>query len=296
MTNIITVKELLNYNIFNDNEYLHKYVSLINDNVNTIKQKFITECHHIIPKIYYKKNKLPINNNDDNLVHLVYADHLLAHCLLALSFNDNYYISASIDSIYAIINSYANDITYYNIEDIINDFEYLRPLLKCNHFISDEQKLKLSEISSNSRWYNNGIKETFTRFKPDDDDWIEGRLPFNQEQRDKLSKHSSACQWYNNGIDSKFLTQPQDGYIYKGRLDIRGDNNPSKNENVKSKIRKSKLGKPKGNSRKCICVETGQVFESAFLAAEWLGSKLSVSKACNEPWRTRGGYHWAWYD
>ena len=150
--NLLTVDKLLSYDLFYDNEYLHKYVDLINSNINREKEKYITERHHIIPKVYYKKNKLDVDNSEDNLVNLIYYDHVLAHCLLCLSFKYDYYISASIDAIYAIINNNTDkDFKYSNLEDIVANFEYLKPLLKCKHFVDEDQKIKLSVISSNSK-------------------------------------------------------------------------------------------------------------------------------------------------
>lgn len=46
--------------------------------------KFKTQLHHIIPRKYYTYNKLEINNSRENLVNLLYKDHILAHYYLAL--------------------------------------------------------------------------------------------------------------------------------------------------------------------------------------------------------------------
>jgi len=76
--------DFLSLGIFEDNEYLDLYVSLINSNVVTEKQQFKTQCHHILPKCYFVKNNLKVNNSKINLVNLLFKDHLLAHCYLAL--------------------------------------------------------------------------------------------------------------------------------------------------------------------------------------------------------------------
>jgi hypothetical protein len=69
---------------FVDNEYLDKYINLILMNLNTKKQVHQTQAHHIIPRAYYKYNRLKINNLDNNLINLLYKDHILAHYYLAL--------------------------------------------------------------------------------------------------------------------------------------------------------------------------------------------------------------------
>lgn len=71
-------------NLFMDNEYFSKYIDLINKNQHRCYVSGQTQTHHIIPKCYFRKNNLPIDNSDANKVNLLYKDHLLAHCLLSL--------------------------------------------------------------------------------------------------------------------------------------------------------------------------------------------------------------------
>ena len=81
--------KLLNLNIVIDNEYLDKYVELIESNRDTKREKFKTQKHHIIPKYYYKSNNLEVDESKENLVNLLYKDHILAHYYLCLcSIND----------------------------------------------------------------------------------------------------------------------------------------------------------------------------------------------------------------
>ena len=76
-------EKLLNTNLFDDNGYFKSYIALVEANKNTKKQKFKTQAHHIIPAVacdMYNINK----NTNDNLVNLLYKDHVLAHYYLAL--------------------------------------------------------------------------------------------------------------------------------------------------------------------------------------------------------------------
>lgn len=148
MTKEKQLSDFLNLNVFKDNEYLRMYIKLLNDNLKTKKQKHITERHHILPKQYFKYFKKEIDNSEENLVNLKYCDHVLAHCLLALSFNNEYLTSMSIDACIYIINSF--DI-YKTLEEFVKDYEQVKNVLKCNHFVSDQQKEKISNISSKSR-------------------------------------------------------------------------------------------------------------------------------------------------
>lgn len=80
MTNI--KEKLINLEIIDDNIYADKYEKLIVDNTQTIATKYETHKHHIIPRYYFKINKLPIDNSSENLVNLQFSDHILAHYYL----------------------------------------------------------------------------------------------------------------------------------------------------------------------------------------------------------------------
>ena len=90
----MTVKErLLSTGYYVDNEYLHKYVQLIESNCNTPKIKLKTQSHHILPRSTYKLMGQMVDESDINRVNLLYKDHILAHYYLALcsSSKDNRY-------------------------------------------------------------------------------------------------------------------------------------------------------------------------------------------------------------
>lgn len=76
-------EKLLTTNIFIDNEYFKKYAQLVEDNLTNVSGT-ITQKHHIIPRVYFKSNNLPVDDSDDNLVTFSYADHVLAHYYLSL--------------------------------------------------------------------------------------------------------------------------------------------------------------------------------------------------------------------
>ena len=75
-------EKLLSLNIFENNQYLDAYIKLIEENKETKKEKYKTAIHHIIPKAYFKKMNLLIDNSEDNLVNLLHKDHVLAHYYL----------------------------------------------------------------------------------------------------------------------------------------------------------------------------------------------------------------------
>lgn len=82
----MNIKEkLLKLQFVQDNEFLDKYVSIIEENkeLQYIPRK--TQKHHIIPQCYYRSIGIPVDNSKDNRVNLYYKDHVLAHYYLALA-------------------------------------------------------------------------------------------------------------------------------------------------------------------------------------------------------------------
>ena len=82
-------QKLLLTNLFIDNQYLDLYVQLINNNLDTKKQKFMTQRHHIIPSVFFQKTNYAERDSKDNLVNLLYKDHILAHYYLALCLKES---------------------------------------------------------------------------------------------------------------------------------------------------------------------------------------------------------------
>ena len=55
-------QSLLSTNLFLENDYFLDYVELIEINLKTKKERFVTQQHHIIPRCYYIHNNLTIDN------------------------------------------------------------------------------------------------------------------------------------------------------------------------------------------------------------------------------------------
>lgn len=81
-------EKLLLTNYFIDNDWLNKYCNLIEINKNTKKESGITQKHHILQKAYFKITNKQLDNSKDNIVHLKYSDHILAHYYLCYCTKD----------------------------------------------------------------------------------------------------------------------------------------------------------------------------------------------------------------
>ena len=79
-------QKLINIDLVYDNEYLDKYLSVLNLFTDDSKD---TEKHHIIPECYYKLNNLEIDHSDANLIRLSVFNHMLAHYYLFYCVKDS---------------------------------------------------------------------------------------------------------------------------------------------------------------------------------------------------------------
>jgi len=89
MNKIELKNKLLSSGVFDDNSYLDKYVELIIKNKSNKYLKGSMQVHHIMPKMYFIYNNIPVDNSYSNKVNLLYCDHVLAHYLLSFAFKDN---------------------------------------------------------------------------------------------------------------------------------------------------------------------------------------------------------------
>lgn len=177
---IINLKnKLLNTGIVIDNEYLDKYVNIIISNLNLPKIKFKTQNHHIIPRYYYKYNNIDIDNSKDNIINLLYKDHILAHIYLGLCSSTDEFKRRNYFAVQHVLGNknYTID-DFYEFERLaIENLDIYQNLYEAsrewwsencnwkNHGpISEEQKIKESKANSNLVYVNNG--ERAIKIKP----------------------------------------------------------------------------------------------------------------------------------
>ena len=163
--------KLLQLNIVEDNKYLNKYCQLIAENKTTNYEKGKTHKHHIIPKSYYKINNIPVDNSNNNLVNLLFKDHILAHYYLSLC-------SSNLDF------KYANELAFgyltinnkYPIAD--NEKEVLNSLPYYQELYEEGCKVRAIKNTGKTR-----TKETKQKMS----DWQKGK-PKSEEAKKNMSK------------------------------------------------------------------------------------------------------------
>lgn len=241
------IKEsLLSAGIVEDNEFLDNYAQLILDNRDTDKIKFCTQIHHILPRSYFKQNKLDIDDTEDNKVNLLFKDHILAHYYLANCGVGDFKYSNQV-ALFQMLGRKREDqidITTINLDILQQLYEdFCRKDSELNsgehngnyaHYWTDEQKQNLSlkqrqfyidhpEAKENLRQKQLGVtpgnkgKNAYYNLITNEiiyadtcPDGFQDGMP--QYICDKISqslignKFTTGMSWYNNGIENRMFS------------------------------------------------------------------------------------------
>lgn len=270
-------EKLLATGCFEANEHLDNYVLLCSNNQGTKRTKFKTNAHHIIPRKYYKVNKLPLDNSEENLVNLSKYDHILAHYYLVLCSIPIYLQHSNAVAFVMLTNS--KFITVDEIKQIQNLDGYLevyknyvgRPRTKEHCAALSKARDFHSSTKGRKSIYNpklNQVKFVYLQEIQEylDKGWVLGGKPMSKEAKQKISASNS--------------------------ISLRGKvHNKDKQEN---KIYSGLLGS------KIECVETVQIFDNISQAKLWLYATTGVDggqikNCCSGARKTTGGYHWRYY-
>ena len=281
----MNIKEkLLNTNMFLDNIYLNKYIDIVSNENNTN----YTERHHIIPKSYFKINRLKIDNSKENIVKLSYYNHILAHYYLSFC-TIGKLKQASIAAFIMLIDIGLNLLTIPEQKAILDIKEYAElqeaaKLIFKNRCAILGKKTKTKEhrdalckardLHSTTKGkksiYNKELNKVKFVFETDlnlylNNGWVLGGKPLTEDAKKKIGKGNSLA--------------------LKGK-------------------KHQPIGKNKTNSglefNKVICIETGQIFENINIAKKWLLDNVGIDggqikNCCAGQRETTGGYHWQYY-
>ena len=238
---------LLGLDFLIDNDYLDKYVDLVIRNQFTAYIKNSTNKHHIVPKYYYCYNNLRVNNDNTNLINLLYRDHILAHYYLAMCSKYDFGKRANIFSISFLLNG--KKLEDLNIEEI--DFHYYQQLYETGR--------KYVELASHSVEANKKVSNKLL-----------GRVSPNKGNITKLEKKSKA----NPNAKNKKLSEHASNRI--------GKKNPFYGKKHSDEF-KDFISRKNGKAVVMIDIEAKQVlreFQSAGKAGLYLYENNMVQTKC----------------
>ena len=188
--------KLLSTEMVLDNEYLLKYVNLIESNLNTKSETFKTQRHHIIPKCYFKIISKPCDDSEENCVHLLYKDHVMAHYYLCLCSKDNEFKYNNICALKHCLNhrDYKKQDFYIEERNFIEQLDGIQELY--------EESKKIGSIKSSLKQKGKSRKNKGTKYinkdgiykmvhpaelnKYLDEGWVLGGRPLTNKHRESL--------------------------------------------------------------------------------------------------------------
>jgi hypothetical protein len=156
-------KKLLTLGIVENNEYLDKYLNNIIDNLKTLRLKYKTQKHHIIPRAVFAHNKEPLDNSESNIVNLEYKDHILAHYYLYMCAIGWFKYSAAkaVDYLVKRIESiYVKPNAFNQIEINFSEDELLALLPELTA-VQEHAKIGEHNRLAGGKWVNNGKEQKY---------------------------------------------------------------------------------------------------------------------------------------
>ena len=207
---------LLQNDLVEENDYLTRYLELLQLNLTTTTKKTITQNHHAIPVVYYK-HFFPVNQKgrsrhlyermareDPNnfLVNLKYSDHLLAHCYLALCAKPTWFKFANANMI-TVVSKYTELKEFVNLKSL-EEFQKAYTLscqLKQGKTLTKEHKAKIAASHNRSEEYSKKIADANRRrvWKQDSKDKISKIASRTLTKRNKETPPAKGLVWVSNG-------------------------------------------------------------------------------------------------
>ena len=190
--------KLLSCGLVHDNEYLDKYVEIMETKSAPTKEIGVHNRHHIIPRFYFRINNIPIDSSTENIANLVFKDHILAHYYLALCSAGKYRFLAELSFFRT-----TGFMTIPKSEEAIGDMDryddmYRSYISNCakkmtGHVISEETKRKIS------------IANTGKRRTPEEKRRIAEatKAAMTDEMMKKNIEYHARSVWVNDGVHSK---------------------------------------------------------------------------------------------
>lgn len=175
--------KLLTLGVFEDNEFLDKYVNIIESNYCTEKEKGKTQRHHIIPRCYFKTNNLKVDNSTNNVVNLLYKDHILAHCYIVLSSKEGafkYQNYCAINHLLGVKGYELDGGTVDNLDEIQLAYESSKSLIYANNPMFVEEHKNRHDRVVKSDEFRKKVSESMKKYREEH--------PFTEEHRKKISE------------------------------------------------------------------------------------------------------------
>ena len=265
--------KLLATGYFEDTDFLDKYVDLIFINQHTLKDSFRTQSHHIVPRCLAEALGHEVDNSTNNLVNLLYRDHILAHYyLMCASKNQSFRanMAYSVQFVIAAVSDKTEAEILKELPQVQECYEIMQQV-KLTYKHSDEVKAKLA-ISTSGRVHisKNGINKNVKIDELQnwlDLGWVRGwQANYRAANRQKIG---IIFEGKNKYIDSTEL----DYYLDKGAV-IGGKKHKIPRADKGQKRSPEIIAKLTQNRRGLICVHHSKTGKVHYIKSELLEQYL----------------------
>lgn len=181
-----------------DNEYLEKYITLILNNLTTKISKGKTQKHHIIPKYYFRSKNIEVQEVN-NLVNLLYKDHILAHYYLSLCSKNNYYMFSNLSALNYLL---GKNKELKNSPEFLNQLSELQILYE-NYNQNRKRFINLKGVNNTKVWMNKNGKNIRVLPKDVESFKLSGFM-IGCVRQNKTKKV-----WVNNNLTQKMIYQDE---------------------------------------------------------------------------------------
>jgi hypothetical protein len=308
-----TKEALLSTGQFLDNEWLDKYVVLVEINKMVEPKAGQTfwssiQKHHIIPRCYYTHVGIPIDNNQDNLVSLIVNDHANAHYYL-IKASATGFMRSNMAAALNLIKHYGAELSNEAVE-LISETSSAR--LKAIHEAGLRHTFKVpvkcvetNQVFDSMTTAANylGVKQPSIRRvlkNPEKtlrgfhlvyagESWEEWRA----KQLAKTKKKEPRLNFFTEEeVELLRKEYPNSGYNIPELL-LRHSKSTIQYKAQALGIRVSETRRA-ARKRPVVCIETGQVFESVRAAQVFIGASSIRDSLVNG--NATHGYHWKYLD
>lgn len=195
----MNIKEkLLETGLVEDNEYLLQYCQLINDNLFTSREKGRTQIHHVFPRCLSKILNLKV---DPFVVNLLYKDHLIAHCLLALLSKENIFKYYNICAVNHITGSIKNKSEYIDLDLLQLAYENSRQQLMLNNPMNNFDVKQYHDNIMRTEDVRSRISQSMKDYRLEN--------PFSDEHKDKIRQKATGQIFIHKDNELKHVSEEQ---------------------------------------------------------------------------------------
>lgn len=214
---------LLSKGIVIENEYLDKYVDLLESRRFQLRVKYKTQKHHIIPRFIFDQLGETCDDSDNNLVNLFYSEHVLAHYYLAMCCKDSRNKVGNLCAVREVMYGQDSTSTERLLLDKLPELQQFYEEVKHINCLKPDTPQKISQTLTGTRFIQNPVTLEYRCCKGEilqqllQEGWIFKHPPQSDESKFKCSIARTGKRTIYKGDQIKQIYESElDAYLSDG--------------------------------------------------------------------------------